>query len=101
MDALDECDETTRSDLIKILYKFGEESVKPIKIFISSRHDRDIKYLLENGLNLEITTTDNQEDIATFVRNKLATSPQYWQELIDVELKEQILETLVNKSQEM
>ena len=101
MDALDECDETTRSDLIKILYKFGEESVKPIKIFISSRHDRDIKYLLENDSNLKIRATDNREDVATFMRNKFAISSQYWQELIDVELQEQILETLMNKSQGM
>lgn len=101
VDAMDECDEKTRSDLIKVLNKFCEESTKPVKIFISSRHNRDIRYLLENGPNLEIRATDNREDIAMFVRNKLAASPKYWQEAIGVELKEQISKTLEDKSKGM
>ena len=98
VDALDECDKETRSDFLDILDKLIRESQKPTKLFISSRRDRDIKHRFENGLNLEITATDNQDDITKFVKHKIATSRKYWQDEIGIELKELITETLINKS---
>src|SRR5277367_1773275 len=43
LDALDECDRRTRGRLIEVLDGLLDQSSKPIKIFISSRPDQDIR----------------------------------------------------------
>lgn len=73
LDALDACNIKTRLNLIDILDKRVDRSPKPVKVFISSRRHRDIKYRFKNGLNLEVRATDNHEDIEKFVRNKSST----------------------------
>ncbi len=98
LDALDECDIITRSNLIDILDKLINKSPKPVKVFMSSRRDRDIKNRFENGLNLEVRATDNQKDIEKFVRDKVFNSPVHWQEDLSYELKEHICDSLVMKS---
>lgn len=98
IDALDECDKTTRSALIDILDGFVDKSPKPIKILISSRQDRDIQHRFENGPNLGIRAIDNLDDIALFVNHEIQT---LWQIKITSELKELICNTLVGGSKGM
>lgn len=101
VDALDECDETTRLDFMNILDKLIYESSTPVKVFVSSRRDRDIKDHFEHVLNMEITATDNKDDIATFVNHRIATSPRYWQDIISQETKGRICGIIEAKSEGM
>lgn len=98
VDALDECDKSTRSAFIKTLDTLVDESPKPVKVFISSRRDRDIKHRFEGGPNIEIRATDNRDDIATFVSHEVTANENFWQGDISSELKELICNTLVDKS---
>jgi len=72
-----------------------------VKIFISSRPDRDIKRRFERGPNVDIKATDNRGDIAKFVDDKLNNSPEDWRNSINPDLKREICETLVDKSEGM
>jgi hypothetical protein len=82
LDALDECRKETRAQLVDILDMLVTQSLKPVKIFISSRPDRDIKHRFECGPNVNIKATDNRDDIAKFVDDKLSNSPEHWRNSI-------------------
>ena len=101
VDALDECNRNTRSAFISTLDKLVDESHNPLKIFISSRRDRDIKHRFEDGPNLEIRAIDNRDDIAMFVNHEIATSDKFWHGKISSELKELICDTLIDRSEGM
>ncbi|MCJ1425780.1 hypothetical protein MMC29_003680 [Sticta canariensis] len=98
VDALDECDKNTRSEFIDILEKFVDESPNPIKIFISSRRDRDIEDRFKDGPSLGISATDNRDDIATYVRHEI---PKFRRMKISPELEELVYNTLVRRSEGM
>lgn len=98
VDALDECDKDIRSEFIDILEKFVDESPNPIKIFISSRRDRDIEDRFKDGPSLGISATDNQDDIATFVRHEI---PKFRRIKISTELEELVYNTVVRRSEGM
>jgi hypothetical protein len=101
LDALDECDKRTRGRLIEILDGLLEQSSKPIKIFISSRPDQDIRDRFDSGPNVGIQATDNQGDISTFVDSKIGKSPEKWRKRISADLRRDIRKTLVEKSNGM
>ena len=101
VDALDECDRLTRVKLIDTLDRLVDKSPGLLKVFISSRPERDIKYRFGVGPNLEIRATDNQEDIEMFVEESLAQSPQDWQECIKAPLRAAIRETLLGRNEGM
>ncbi|KAJ9634602.1 hypothetical protein H2199_008885 [Coniosporium tulheliwenetii] len=89
LDALDECDQKLASILLPHL-----TSSKPIKIFISSRPDSDIKDRFEIGPNVGIQATDNQDDIAKFV----AAAIEDRRKKLSSKLKQDIVDTLLAKS---
>ncbi|KAH0565685.1 hypothetical protein GP486_000925 [Trichoglossum hirsutum] len=101
LDALDECNKETRTQLVDILDTLVTQAPKPVKVFISSRPDQDIKHRFECGPNVQIRATDNRDDIAKFVDHKINNSPGYWQKSISPDLKKGICETLVDKSEGM
>ena len=101
VDALDECNRNTRSAFIKTLDKLLDESHNPLKIFISSRRDRDIQHRFEGGPNLGIRAIDNQDDIAMFVNHEIATSEGFWRDEISSDLKKLICDTLIARSEGM
>ena len=68
IDALDECDPDTRSELLDTLEFILQESATLIKIFVSSRDDQDIVCQLQVYPNLEILSNRNSDDIAKFVQ---------------------------------
>ncbi|KFY17970.1 hypothetical protein V492_00220, partial [Pseudogymnoascus sp. VKM F-4246] len=68
IDALDECDPETRTDLLETLEKILKESSRLVKIFVSSRDDQDIVCHLEDYPNLGISSDRNMDDITSFVR---------------------------------
>jgi hypothetical protein len=101
VDALDECNKQTRTQLVDILDMLVSQSPNLVKIFISSRPDQDIKHRFEGGSNMEIKATDNRNDIAKFVADKMDNSPPYWRSQIGPDLRKEICETLVDKSEGM
>ena len=103
LDALDECEESTRHLLINELDKLvSEPSSCILKVLISSRPDKDIKYRFERGPNVSIGATDNQ-DIKTFLIDTIRTSPGDWKETVTScpGLEDEIVNTLHNKADGM
>jgi hypothetical protein len=99
LDALDECDKRKRGVLIETFDYFLDHASRPVKIFISSRPDGDIKERFKNRANIEIQATDNHDDIATFVESEI-TKHRRWKK-ISLGLQEEIVETLQKRSQGM
>ena len=71
IDALDECDRTSRPDLLQALELIVNCSSNLVKIFVSSRNDQDIVCHLNNCPNLEIEAAKNQADIISFVNSEV------------------------------
>lgn len=101
LDALDECARDTRIWLIKLFDALVKKSTNPVKILISSRPDEDIKDRFKEGPNMEISARDNHDDVAKFVVDAIDNSPSYWRKKISMELRKNIIETLVDGSQGM
>ncbi|KAH7086732.1 hypothetical protein FB567DRAFT_592603 [Paraphoma chrysanthemicola] len=71
IDALDECNPTTRQLLIDALERVLKKSSSLVKIFISCRKDHDLVPRLESYPGLEISSQKNGEDIAKFVKEEI------------------------------
>ena len=99
LDALDECEKHKRLELIAILDHVLAEALNPVKIFISSRPDGDIKERLRDRANIGINASDNQDDISRFVNSEI-TKHRKWRKM-PAQLQTQIVETLQEKSQGM
>ena len=67
LDALDECDPATRSDLFDALEKILKMSPELVKVFATSRDDQDITWSLSNYPNIRVSSSKNSADILTFV----------------------------------
>ena len=67
IDALDECNATTRHLLINALQKIVQQSANVVKIFISSREDGDIVMRMKDVPNVLIGASENSKDIQLFV----------------------------------
>ena len=101
VDALDECNKQTRAQFVGILDMVIRQSPRPVKIFVSSRPDRDIKYRFESGQNVGIKATDNRKDIEKFIDDKIASSPPYWPGQTSSDLKNDIVQKLRDKCEGM
>ena len=104
LDALDECDRSARHLLINEIDKLvsGPTSCV-IKVFISSRPDKDIKHRFQDGPNVCISATDNGADIKKFVVDTMNNSPPEWLEEVTSApgLREEIATTLHEKAEGM
>ena len=67
VDALDECDLSSRGDLLDALSGILQDSCGLVKILVSSRADADIVCHLSDCVNLRIEASQNQEDIERYV----------------------------------
>ena len=101
IDALDECNRHTRTKLIDALDKVVLESTSLLKVFISSRPDGDIKHRFGTGPNMEIRATDNRDDIALYVNNRLGNPPWDWGQRVTPVLRAYISEVIIDKSDGM
>jgi hypothetical protein len=66
IDALDECEEATRSTLLDAVDKIIQESERQVHIFVSSRPNWDIKHHFRRTPRLEIATGDISNDISDY-----------------------------------
>lgn len=104
IDALDECDPSRRFEMLLALDKIIQDSVNLVKIFVSSRDEKDLVCWLSNSPNVFIRASDNGEDIEQFVRVEVSKSIKKWQMSggNDLELiKPRIIAALVEGAQGM
>ena len=92
LDAFDECDKYKRRELLEAFDYFIENAKSPVKIFISSRPDKDLRERFEGKANISINASDNQQDITKFVESEIKKHLR-WDKL-KPELKEEIVETI-------
>lgn len=99
IDALDECDFNRREDLLESLQKILIHAPNLVKIFVSSRDDKDITRQYAALPNLYIQANDNIHDINAYVDYKIDESIRK-RKLLDgklsPELKELIVRTIQN-----
>ncbi|KUJ10537.1 ankyrin [Mollisia scopiformis] len=97
LDALDECDRTTRESMIKGLHHIIQSATSQVKVFLSSRDDDDIAFYLERTANLRIDARDNRADINRFVEIEIERCIQDGKLLrgrLEASLVERVIKTL-------
>jgi hypothetical protein len=99
IDALDECEKHKRLEMIEALDDILAQASNPVKIFISSRPDGDIKERLKDRANIEIDATENQDDVSRFVNAEIVKHRR-WKNM-PPKLQAQIVETIQDQSQGM
>jgi hypothetical protein len=103
IDALDECDATTRHELLTSLTSIMQ-SASSVKIFVSSRDDKDITLRLQGQPNLHIRASDNDEDIRRYVKfevGKAVADKRLLDGEVSTEMVQHIIQTLTMKAQGM
>lgn len=106
LDALDECEEDSRHNLIAVFNEVVEQSL-PVRILISSRRDDDIAAEFGDRANFNLSATDNGHDIMKFVRGKIKEyrnskiSKRRINSAMSVELEQQIIDIFLEKSDGM
>ena len=71
VDALDECDLSSRGDLLEALSKILQGSRSLVKLLVSSRADADIVCHFSDCPNLQLEASQNQEDIDYYVKSEV------------------------------
>lgn len=99
LDALDECEPDSRSRLIETIEFLLSHSERPIKVFISSRPDRDIRRRFINTPNIEIQARHNEADIQRFVDEEIVKHGN-WSDM-SLLLKEDIMKCILERSEGM
>lgn len=104
LDALDEVDPDERWQLLESLDKIITESDSLVRIFVSSRNDGDLVCHLENSPNIFIQASHNSLDIQRYVHEQVAKAirqKRIRRGNVSSELKEQIVNTLIDGAQGM
>ncbi|RYP17500.1 hypothetical protein DL765_004464 [Monosporascus sp. GIB2] len=99
LDALDECEPDSRGELVKTVEILLSKSRRPLKVFISSRPDRDIRNRFLDRPNIEIQATHNEKDIQKFVNEEIIKHGA-WKDM-SPPLKDEIIRVLLTRSQGM
>jgi hypothetical protein len=104
LDALDECNPETRHYLLESLDDIIQKSTGLVKIFVSSRDDKDVMLALNKSPNVYIKSSDNAEDIKTFIECEVGLAIRKGRLLngsISTELRQHVVNTLKGGSQGM
>ncbi|KAJ2985463.1 hypothetical protein NUW58_g5516 [Xylaria curta] len=102
LDALDECEPEEREILLDFFDSIPSKTSKPVKIFISSRPEGDIRQRLTHLPSIEIQATDNENDIAKLVKQSIERNGRWSDTLRKNELlKDEIVHTLLDQSKGM
>ncbi|KAJ3574775.1 hypothetical protein NPX13_g4254 [Xylaria arbuscula] len=99
LDALDECEPKSRAQLLEVINYLISSSENGLKVFISSRPDRDIRNLFLKTPNITVQATDNQDDIQKFVQERIVKHGN-WRDM-SKKLRNDIVGKLFDKSQGM
>jgi hypothetical protein len=104
IDALDECSEQSRSSLMQSLRKLVNHSTSLVRVFVSSRGDRDIAVRLQDIPNSSIHQGLTAADMKRFVEHQVTHSIKYKDMLygeVSPELQEKIRAELLAKADGM
>jgi len=106
IDALDECIPDRRYQLLDTIDEvLGKESIKQVKIVVSSRENyEDISRRLDKPSNFSIDAGNNKSDIERFVQLEVARSIEGARLLngtVSPELRETLINTLTDGAQGM
>lgn len=101
MDALDACNKEHRLGLINLLARLTNrgEGTAAVKFFVASRLEDDVCRNLEKYHLIQMQGEHNAEDIAIFVRTKLAEHPR-WSRLSH-DFQKDLVDRLLEKSENM
>lgn len=100
LDALDECENKERLEIVVALdHLVAHTKPNALKIFISGRPDGNIVWRRGGRDSIRISASDNQDDIAKFVKKELVKYRH--PERLSAALKDRIISTLQPKSQGM
>ena len=99
LDALDECEPDSRHRLIAAIEFLLSTSERPLKVFISSRPDGDIRDSFLSRPNIDIQAIDNQGDIRVFVEKEIIKHRRWTK--ISPSLRDTIVKTLLDRSNGM
>ena len=103
IDALDECDITTRHSLLAGLSSIMQHG-SSTKIFVSSRDNKDITLRLQELPNLYIKASDNAKDIDRYVHFKVkqaVADKRLLDGYVSAKVVHQISRTLTDQAQGM
>jgi hypothetical protein len=104
IDALDESDPYERWRLLGLFENMIDSTKSPIKIFVSSRDDMDIKLRLESVPNHYIDAKDNTGDINRFVLREVKNAinnKRLLYGMVPDKLREQIIQVISERSNGM
>ncbi len=104
IDALDECDFSSRGHLLDALSRILQDSCSLVKILVSSRADADIVCHFSDCPNLQIEASQNQKDIEHYVNievDSLINRKKLLYGKIPEELKQTIKRVLREQAQGM
>lgn len=99
IDALDECEKSTRHLLLQVLQYILNNSVGQVKVFVTSRDDDDIVLHLDGSPNVYIKPNDNSNDINNFIETEIErciSEKKLLRGSVTPELKELIISTLID-----
>lgn len=97
VDGLDECDKSTRPNLMNMLDELIRKADHPVKLFIASREDEDLAERYSRGDHLKVSASRNQGDIEKFVLEKMQTS-SYCRVRMHESVRRQVFKTFREKS---
>lgn len=101
LDAFDECETAQRQDLIKLFIGLATRHLEKssVKLFISTRPEQDILQHFDKYPTIRLGGKQNADDIATFVRTKIAEHRR-WSKMPE-EFQSKVIQTLLAKSGNM
>lgn len=97
IDGLDECDRETRCSLMDILDELVKKAPRPVKVYIASRTDQDLRDRYQAGTCLEVTANDNQADIEKYVLHRMEQS-EFCRKRMSKKVRQEVLSTFRKKS---
>ena len=104
IDAFDECDQDKSTKLLQHLDEIIQRSPSNVKIFITTRSFLAIEDTLTPDRSIEVTTTNNGDDVRTFIRSTLDLQIKNRNLLngeVPDDLKNEIESTLTNRAGNM
>jgi ankyrin repeat domain-containing protein 50 len=100
LDALDICERNTVLGLFRVIDDLLAKSERPLKVFISSRPNYEIRAHFASQPKIEIRAIDNESDIKIFVKNELNKPRRNWGK-ISTSLKNDIERVILQHSNGM
>lgn len=96
IDALDECDTETRGSLFNAIEEVVSLSKRnPVKAFITSRDDGDVRRKFKNSPNVYIEERDNSSDINHYIKTEIEACIDR-EELLDGIVSKDLQEKIVS-----